>query len=173
VPTPDKVTTEIHNRYNVRYIGESYLEAFHGSKRLTNFELIEKVVKTNPVFISNFLRKSMVPAFCSPLYIGITKNLNNRVYKQHYTQLNDYWEDDSSVSKYLRSNKTYDVKEIQKILGLPHSFALEARIKGLAPRDLMVYMCLMDTVNTSENLNDRESIENLLQIIADPICGRT
>lgn len=176
VPYPEKVRTEIKNRYNIRYIGDADLAPYYGANKISCEDKIDEAVGFCPKFIGKFVKDFMIPAFTSPLYIGITNDLYKRVYNQHYKELTDLWLADSHVSKFMASSKPEKIQELLDFLGLSHNFATEARFRGFAPRDLGVFVCPTEQIAlTEEEIDDeknRYAIEDLLQIISDPICGR-
>ena len=79
----------------------------------------------------------MVPHFAKPLYIGIhRKNLRERI-QQHRDLLTQLWNSDSPVSRYLEEHPDATVERVIKEINSnrpelkTHSFALNARVKGL------------------------------------------
>jgi hypothetical protein len=167
---------EIRSRYNVRWRGESDLIAHYGSTGTLLDDIIKDVLSYSPDFIAEFLKNYMTPAFSKPLYIGIASDLHERVHRQHYLGLCELWELDSSVSKYLSAHPNADVQEVLQDLSLNHSFAIEARVRGFSPRDLMVYVCVTDNMSVKQGEDDsqrRRALEQMLQLLADPICGRS
>src|SRR5207248_4314254 len=105
----------------------------------------------------------------------------------HYQQLSDYWDDSSVPSRFLRANANADVATVMEKTGLPHSFALEARICNIAIKDLLVCTYELEAVSSAieAELNQLEDqppesgdspsirpLEFLLQMLADPAFGR-
>lgn len=151
------------------------------SNHLTG-EVLEKAINSAPGFVSNFLRDDSFLVFGRPLYIGISKNLKDRVYNQHYLSLVDHWEDKSIVSQYLntRSNRV-PTAQICSDLNIKRTFALEARLRGLAPSDLLA--CVLPLENNGlipdEFLEENgeppraRSLERALHLLVDPIFGES
>ena len=111
----------------------------------------------------------MVPYFAKPLYIGIdTKNLHRRI-KEHYDLLDQLWNPNSVISKYLAGHPNATLEEVLKELNLTHSFAVEARVKEITLRDLVVCVYQIERLDSPDEL---KKLEHILQLLADPICGR-
>jgi hypothetical protein len=149
--------------------------------------LVENSLGAAQDLILRFVGGGAFPLFARPLYIGIAKRLYTRVFLQHYQQLSDYWEDSSVPSRFLRANANADVGTVMERTGLPHSFALEARICSIAIKDLLVCTYELEDVPSAveEELNESEDqtslsgetpsirpLEFLLQMLADPAFGR-
>jgi hypothetical protein len=144
--------------------------------------LINACVKEGREFFLEFFQSPFVQYFTRPIYIGIAKNLNARVYQQHFMQLGEVWEDSSPVSRLLSRGDKLSVQQVMKRLDLKHSFALEARVRSIAPRDLEAHIFRTDKLPTGiEDTEDEEgcggaaarrALERILQLVADPICGR-
>ncbi len=162
---PFNIKTEIGMRYRVIWQADSNFNVLYGDER----EPIDKV------FYKFFARSGdltklliqMVPQFAKPLYIGISDNLYSRV-KHHYDRLTELWNSNNSVNEYLKGHPDADVEEILNQLDLKHEFSISARVNGIAPRDLLV-VCV-SLIEPREKLED---LERILQILADPICGRS
>ena len=168
ITKPSNVKTEIAMRYELTWETDSEVNVLHGGKRKR--QPANKVISDSIIhggdLIKSFLQNSMVPYFATPLYIGIdNKNLCRRI-KEHYDLLSQFWEPDGSISKYLEEHPDANVQEVLKQFDLKHSFAINARVKGIAPRDLVVCICPIDPQGKLRDL------ERILQILVDPICGR-
>ena len=168
ITRPSSVKTEIAMRYGLMWEVDSEISVLHGGQRTR--QPADKVVSDAVIdennLITSFLQNLMVPYFATPLYIGIDrKNLRVRV-KRHYDSLTQLWEPEEPISKYLGNHPDAEVEEVLNQLGLTHSFAINARVKGIAPRDLAVCVCPIEVPGKLRDL------EQLLQILADPICGR-
>ena len=169
ITSPSSVKTEIAMRYDVVWEVDSDVNVLHGGrqKRQPADKVVSDAVVEGNDLIKSFFEKLIVPYFAAPLYIGIaSKNLRQRI-KQHYDSLTQFWEPDEPISKYLANHPDADVDEVLDQVGLNHSFALNARVKGIAPRDLVVCVCV---VQRPRRLRD---LERILHILADPICGRS
>ena len=168
ITSPSSVKTEIVMRYGLMWEVDSDVNILHGRKqnRQPADKVVSETVLNESNLITSFLQNLMVPYFATPLYIGIdNKNLRVRV-KKHYDLLTQLWEPEDPISKYLGDHPNADVEEVLNQLRLHHSFAINARVKGIAPKDLVVCVC---PVEIPGRLRD---LERILQILADPICGR-
>ena len=168
ITRPSSVKTEIVMRYGLMWEVDSDVNVLHGGKqkRQPADQVVVDAVVDDSSSITSFLQNLMVPYFATPLYIGIdNKNLRVRI-NMHYRSLNQHWEPQGPISKYLGDHPCADVEEVLNQLGLNHSFAINARVKGIAPRDLVVCACPLEV---PAKLRD---LEQILQILADPICGR-
>ena len=165
IKTPFRVKTEIAMRYRVTWTAESEVDVLHGAERQPADRVVANIVTDGGELIKSLLQHAMVPYFATPLYIGISRNLSRRV-KEHYDSLTQLWETDAPVNSYLEQNPHAAVEDVLDQFNLNHSFPLNARVKGIAPNDLVV--CVFP-VEDQEKLRD---LEQILQILADPICGR-
>jgi hypothetical protein len=181
VDNQGEIQTQINMRYGVRLIAESSLNMFYGSQNQSLSEIFSEAIQYGENFITHFFKSEAVQLFTRPIYIGIAKNLYTRVYQQHYLSLDQMWNDNSRISKYLTLHRDATVQKIINELDIPHSFALEARVRKIAPRDLMVNIFPTKDIpseigNDNEDIkadtNYRRILEKVLQIMADPICGR-
>ena len=163
---PARVKTEIALRYRLMWAIDSDFEVLYGAKGTPADEVVSGLVTNSGDLTKTFIQNVMVPHFAKPLYIGKSNNLFRRIYKEHYLSLAQLWDMDASVSQYLASHPDAAVEEVLEKLGLKHSFAIEARVKRIATRDLVVCVC------TFENLVELRNLEQILQILADPICGK-
>ena len=167
IARPSSVKTEIAGRYGLMWAVDSDVDVLYGAERQPVNQVVSEAVVGGDDLMESFLQNLMVPYFAKPLYIGIdTKNLHRRI-NEHYDLLDQQSDPNAPVSKYLAAHPNATVEEVLKRFELPHSFAAEARIKGIAPRDLVVYVC---PIKDSGRLRD---LERILQILADPICGRS
>ncbi|BAQ67038.1 hypothetical protein GM3709_3803 (plasmid) [Geminocystis sp. NIES-3709] len=176
-----EIKTQINMRYGVKLISESPLNIFYGSNNQSLAEIFSEAIQYGENFITHFFKSEAVQFFTRPIYIGIAKNFYTRVYQQHYLSLVEMWDDNSRISKYLTLHPEVNVQIVMTELNLSHSFALEARVRNIAPRDLMVHIFPTDNLPQEIGTDDedmqseqkyRRTLEKLLQIIADPICGR-
>ncbi len=133
-----EIQTQINMRYGVRLISESSLNMFYGSQNQSLAEIFSEAIEYGENFITHFFKSEAVQLFTRPIYIGIAKNLYTRVYQQHYLSLDQMWNDDSRISKYLTLYPDATVQKVMNALDVNHSFALEARVRQITPRDLMV-----------------------------------
>jgi len=184
---PGKIRTEVEMRYGVKWLSESPIRITQGAAYRNVNALVEESLGAAQSLILKFVSGGAFPLFARPLYIGIAKRLYTRVFLQHYQQLSDYWDDSSVPSRFLRANANADVATIMEKTGLPHSFALEARICNIAIKDLLVCTYELEAVSSAveAELNELEDqppengeppstrpLEFLLQMLADPAFGR-
>lgn len=179
--TSTEISTEIQMRYGLRLVAKAPLRSEFGSQRQSAVEILDQAVEQADDFFINFFQSNAVQSFSRPIYIGIAKNLNTRVYNQHYLSLSDMYDISSPVSRYLSIYPDASVQQVMERLSLPHSFALEARARNISPRDLVVHIHTTDALpsdigpDTDDPQLDtpaRRALERLLQLVADPICGR-
>jgi hypothetical protein len=179
--TSTEISTEIQMRYGLRLVAKSPLKTEFGSQRQSALEILDQAIEQADSFFMNFFQSSAVQNFSRPIYIGIAKNLNARVYNQHYLPLSDMYDMSSPVNRYLSIYPDASVQQVMEGLNLPHSFALEARARNIPPRDLVVHIYTTDALpsdigpDTDDPQLDtpaRRALERLLQLVADPICGR-
>ncbi|NET62549.1 MAG: hypothetical protein F6K47_42570 [Symploca sp. SIO2E6] len=168
-------------RYGVRLISQSLLETVYGAQRQSASEILSEAITRADNFLTDFFKSDAVQFFTRPIYIGIAQDLYTRVYLQHYLSLDEMWDNDSLVSKYLNVFPLATVQSTIDALNIHHSFALEARVRNIAPRDLMVNIFTTDSlpVDIGSDSDDpqfdtasRRALEKLLQLVSDPICGR-
>jgi len=163
----------------VKLVGSSAGEVVFGSDEGSVQSAMTDAFTNAEPFLEHFFASHYFAHFCRPIYIGIAKNLYDRVYCQHYVSLTDYWQDESGVSRYLSANGDATVQQVMDTLDLSHSFALEARVRGIAPSELSVSILETDQIPdsigsdaTNNESTTRRALERLLQLLADPICGR-
>ena len=171
ITSPSSVKTEIAMRYGLMWEVDSDVNVLHGGKqrRQPADKIVLEAVASGGDLVESFFKSLMLPYFAKPLYIGRSENLYQRVYKEHYVLLTELWELDTPVSKYLAGHPDATVKEVLEQLNLPHSFAVEARVKGLRTGDLRVCVC---QIEISDSQAELRKLEQILQLLADPICGR-
>ncbi|MEB3290026.1 MAG: hypothetical protein VKI82_08920 [Leptolyngbya sp.] len=176
-----KAVAQIEMRYGLRLVSEFFLKPEFGSQRQSPPDLIEQVINESSSFLVDFFKSSETQHFSRPIYIGIAKNLNDRVYKQHYTSLIEMYDMRSPVYRHLSLNPNSTVQEVMDKLNIPHTFALEARVRNIAPRDLAVNIFVTNSLpkDIGSDIDApeletpaRRALERLLQLVADPICGR-
>lgn len=168
ITNPSHVKTEIALRYGLIWAVDSDVDVVCSSqqKRQLAHEMVSDAVINGDDSIKSFFQNLMVPYFAKPLYIGTARhNLRKRI-KKHYDTLTQLWDSNTSVSRYLARNPNAPVEKVLAELELVHSFAIHARIKGLSPRDLVVCVCPLDDVG------ELKTLERILQLLADPICGK-
>jgi VanZ family protein len=179
--TRTRLEAEVKVRYGLRFRGESDLDTLYGTDRVPAASVITDAVDKAGDFVKAFIQGLMTPHFAKPLYIGIAKVLHNRVYKDHYLDLCNLWDSSSSVSRYLSSHRDASIHDVLTDLRLNHSFAIEARVRNLAPRDLVVFVCPTKELLKIEDATAADggedspvlrTLEQVLQLLADPICGR-
>lgn len=169
VSSPSSVKTEIALRYGVRWEVDSNVNVLcrEDNKRQPADKVISEAVKKGNDAMESFLKGLMAPYFSTPLYIGIDeKNVRRRIVEEHYNSLSQFWEPNARINRYLEDNPDANVDEVLNEFSLTHSFAINARVKGIAPRDLLVCVCAVDPPK------ELQEVEKILQILADPICGR-
>jgi hypothetical protein len=173
-----RVRTVVSYRYGMQLISESRGEVCLGAEEQSASEAVSAAFENAEAFMQWFFKSPQFVQFSRPVYIGIAKNLYNRVYGQHFISLIEYWDDDSRVSRFISANPEASVQDVMNSLDLPHSFALEARVRGISSVDLMVSILPTDSIplaigsdNASESLI-RRSLERFLQLLSDPVCGR-
>lgn len=113
--------------------------------------LIERIVECPErlATIREVLVKS-VPNFSSPMYIGMSGNLNKRI-QEHQ----------SLIRKYSDQNKNYESANRD------HNFAIRLCSRGIPPNQLVVFV---NTIDVSDN--SYIDIENILNRIHYPLLGR-
>jgi hypothetical protein len=173
------VKTVITQRYGMQLISKGIGEVFLGADEQPLSAAITAAFETAEPFMQWFFRSPQFVQFSRPVYIGIAKNLYSRVYGQHYLSLTDYWDDESPVSRFISANAGASVQDVMNNLDLQHSFALEARVRGISSPDLMVSVLPTDDMpsaigpdSSSSESSTRRSLERFLQLLSDPICGR-
>ena len=174
------ITTRVVQRYGVRFISEGSGSVVLGANERTVAETISEALERAPNYFVDLLDSDQFIHFCRPIYIGIAKDLRERIYSQHYVSLIDYWDEEHRVGRFLKSHENATVQLVMEKLDLPHSFALEARVMGISPRDLLVSIYpttqLPDEIGPDNEAgadsSTRRALERLLQLLADPVCGR-
>lgn len=176
-------TSRLRFDYGLRFESRGLVHASYGMQKDTR-KAIQEGVSANPEAILHAFNTFMAPYFSRPIYIGISRNLRHRLYEEHYQTLLEYWEPTHSVSRFLNNSDTSNsqireqVDQLQSTLGIPHSFALEARVRGLHPTDLEVFYAQTDWLladgdsDSEEHRELRRSLERLLQLVSLPTFGR-
>ena len=179
--SPGDMSTEIRMRYGVVLEGRTSLSVAYGAQRQSAADVLEEAIERAGKFFSEFFKSKTLQLFTRPIYIGVAKNLHQRVYQQHYLTLDEYWGVDNAVNKFLMSFPTSDVQSVINTFDLQHSFAIEARVRGISPRDLTVHVYPTDEFpidigpDSDDPLADtptRLALERIFQLLADPVCGR-
>ena len=155
ITSPSSVKTEIAMRYGLMWEVDSDVNVLHGGKqrRQPADKIVLEAVASGGDLVESFFKSLMLPYFAKPLYIGRSKNLYQRVYKEHYVLLTELWELDTPVSKYLAGHPDATVKEVLEQLNLPHlSFAVEARVKELRTGDLRVCVCQIEIPDSQDRV---------------------
>jgi hypothetical protein len=174
---PGELHADVMTRYGLRLSARSPLAAQYGSDRKSPEQVVEDAVAVAEGFVADFFTSEALQHFTRPIYIGIARNLYDRIYDGHYAQLDDLWDSASRVSRFMTAHPGTSVDEVASMLNLKHSFALEARVRGIAPRDLLVRVYAIqnlpvDIGRDEDDAPSRRALERLLQLIADPIFGR-
>ena len=174
-----RITTHVHHRYGVRVVGQSFGETVLGAEQQAVGAAVAEAFDAAEPFLDWFFRSEQFVHFCRPVYIGIARNLYERIYSQHYLALTDYWDNSSQVSRFVAANSQATVQNVMDRLDLPHSFALEARVRGISSKDLMVSVLVTEDMPAGigpdtpmSDSSTRRALERLLQLLSDPICGR-
>jgi hypothetical protein len=154
-------------------------------ERRGELDLISEALNKNLPAMRGAFENFLVPFFTRPIYIGMAKNLKQRLYNDHYKEMLGHWEPRSPVSMFLQTyNRAatphLSVDDLMTKLSLTHSFALDARVRGFPPRELKAYFIETNEFEpgASEKLTDEEermtrrTIERLFQLICLPVCGR-
>jgi hypothetical protein len=174
---PPVLNTQINMRYRVRWSASHPLSAKYGASGKTPEQVLTDLVSRKGHDLAGFFRNHMVPYFARPIYIGIaSRSLYERVYENHYQKLNEYWSTTSKVHKYLIGDPVATVQDVIDKLGEKHTFALEARVGGITPNNLAVFTLPMEEILPATIVGsvrtDLEELEDVLQLLADPLCGR-
>lgn len=181
IENSSEILTEVEMRYGLKLVSKSLMKAEFGVQKQSAKQIIHQVVEEADSFFMDFFKSDIFQSFSRPIYIGIAKNLNTRIYKQHYLSLVDMHDMSSPVTSYLTGFPETTVQDVMNKLSLPHSFALEARVRNIAPRDLTVHVFTTNSLPSNIGIDSedpqfdapsRRALERLLQLIADPICGR-
>lgn len=174
-----KIETSASLRYGMQLRSSASAKLYYQSERRELSETIEDLGKAEREMVVRFLTDDTFLTFSRPLYIGIARALNSRVYDQHYSSLVKYWDDASEVHRYMLAEPEASVEQLTAALQLKRSFALEARARGIAPGDLIVYayptaefVGAIDDEGETDEEGMRRSLERVLHLLADPICGR-
>lgn len=173
------VTTVVRQRYGMQLVSRGMGEVVFGVDEQPITETVSAAFDKAGSFLQWFFRCPQFVQFSRPVYIGIARNLYERVYNQHFLTLTDYWDDHSRVSRFISANSQASVQNVMDSLDMPHSFALEARVRGISSTDLMASVLPTDDMpvtigsdTPSSESATRRSLERFLQLLSDPICGR-
>jgi len=174
------ISTKVSQRYGVRYISETYGKVVLGVDERSVVGAINDAFELAPLYLESLFESEQFVYFCRPIYIGIAKSLRERIYSQHYVALIDFWDENHRVGKFLQAHGQATIQTVMDKLDLSHSFALEARVLGISPRDLMVSIFTTDKLpesigqdsDTTNDSTSRRALERLFQLLADPVCGR-
>lgn len=171
------IETRATLRYGLVATGKAIGRIQYTSDAASIDELLEELTSSERETVTSFLAADLGTTFSRPIYVGMASNLNDRVHGQHYQQLVDLWDDASAVTRYLRTNPVATVDDTMTALSMPHSFALEARVRLIAPRDLAVYILPLrpDDVASSDEETQRltrRRLERIVHLLADPVFGK-
>jgi len=174
-----QIETSASLRYGMQLRSTAAARLYYQSERREFGDTIEDLSAPEREMVVRFLTDDTFLTFSRPLYIGIAKSLNQRVYDQHYSSLVKYWDDASEVHRYMLAEPDATVEQLTAALQLRRSFALEARARGMAPGDLIVYayptaefVGAIKEDGEADEEGMRRSLERVLHLLADPICGR-
>ncbi|MBI2377780.1 MAG: hypothetical protein HYV07_27505 [Deltaproteobacteria bacterium] len=170
---------EVSDSYRMRLVGEASLHRAPTERGRTLREILDLLVK-EPAVRNQFFSRTFITAFCRPIYIGLTeRSLRTRVYEEHFLGLDSLWDENSAVSRYLSAGReAVSVDEVAARLGLNHSFALEARVRGIRTRDLLAQLLYLPRelidwlVEEDGGRNPLRDLERVLQLLSFPVCGR-
>lgn len=143
-------------------------------------EVIEEAFSESLDVLSEMLSNHLAPFFTRPIYIGMASSLRSRLYDGHFKEMLDLWDPDHPVSIFLETTETTSrhpaeiVEMVCRKLSIPHSFALEARIRGFATNELFVHYIVMPNAKTGNTADkgERRAAERLLQLVSLPVCGK-
>lgn len=145
-------------------------------------EVIEEAFAESLDVLSNTLRNHLAPFFTRPIYIGMASSLRSRLYDGHFKEMLDLWEPDHPVSTFLETFETKPhhpteiIEIVSRKLGIGHSFALEARVRGFTVNELSVHYIVMsepeEASSNGSGRGERRAAERLLQLISLPVCGK-
>lgn len=174
-----QIETSASLRYGMQLRSSASAKLYYQSERRELSDTIDDLETAERDMVVKFLTDDSFLTFSRPLYIGIAKSLSQRVYDQHYSSLMKYWDDGSEVNRYMQAEPGASVEQLTAALGLKRSFALEARARGIAPGDLLVYAYptteFVEAIKEDSDGDDegmRRSLERVLHLLSDPICGR-
>lgn len=166
----------ISDLYRMELIGEATLLRTPLNETSVR-EAIDPLISNSDLVKKLILSHTFVTRFCRPIYIGISKMLRTRAYETHYLDLDQYWDPSSAISRLLASAKQPPtVDEASEELGLKHTFALEARVRGIRTRDLLLQVLYIRDGSLDAFADESpplREIERLLHLLSFPVCGRT
>ena len=122
------VKTVVTQRYGMQLVSKAVGEVLLGADEQPLSAAISAAFEISEPFLQWFFRSPQFVQFSRPVYIGIAKNLYNRVYSQHYLSLTEYWDAESRVSRFISAISDASVQDVMNSLDIQHSFALEARV---------------------------------------------
>lgn len=175
---PAHTTSSLRLDYGLRF--ETHAESkTQTSDGKSLHQVIEDALAESSDILPSTLSQHLAPFFTRPIYIGMAKSLRVRLYEGHFKEMLDLWEPNHPVSLFLDTigNFTeHPSKIIDKIagkLGIGHSFALEARVRGFALSDLFIVFVVMENSSGDESKRgERRAAERLLQLVCLPVCGK-
>lgn len=108
-----------------------------------------------------------LPWFASPIYIGMAKNLRNRL-RQHIRLIDQYLEQRTTAHDKF-SEREMPIDREDEDVSIAHSFAYEVVIqRNFDVNRLCVYYLPIDPLVSGI----RNDVENILNRINYPLCGR-
>jgi hypothetical protein len=167
-----KVVSEFLQSYLFRYFREEPYHAILGGSLKPKYEgyiehkpelsqeLVKRIIEEPErlLTIKQVLEKS-APDFASPIYIGMSENLNKRL-KQHKRLIEKYCSESSESNNYSKfTTKNNDERE--------RSFAMRICSRNIPPTRLFVLINILENVG-SQYID----IENILNRIHYPLLGR-
>lgn len=172
-----RLQASIALRYGKKLTAETECRVRIGSDGSSIEQTICDCFESSSELLTELFSSESFSTFLRPIYIGISKNVFERVYKNHYFSLTEYWDPASSVSKLLNAMPDISVQDAMDRLDIPHSFALEARIFGIRPNELTVSIYQTEAAlnfdeSSEYDQQEHRAIERLLQLLSDPIFGR-
>lgn len=179
----NQITTSVRLDYGTQLVGSGYSKAVYGSAQENVQDVIAGVVESSGALVAEAFCSILAPLFTRPIYIGMASSLYDRLYDNHYKELSGYWEPGNAINEFLlvceTSSHSDMVMHVMDKLGLGHSFALEARVRGFRPSALIVVFTLFDEDASLALLRERvdgrkhrRQLERALQIISLPTCGK-
>lgn len=166
---------QISDLYRMELVGDAVLSRLPLSNDSMS-DVVSSLISRSPFVQSLVLSQTFITRFCRPIYIGLSKSLRTRVYETHYLDLDSYWDPSSPVSKTLASSRSpLSVNDVADALGTRHSFALEARVRGIRTRDLLLQVLYIRDGSLDAFAEDSvplREIERLLHLLSFPVCGR-
>jgi hypothetical protein len=176
---PAELSVRARARYGIVYCADTQMQVrVGGEEQQLRRLLVDALQGPSRALVQRF-PKWLVPHFARPIYIGLARRLRERVYFQHFAQMVEFWSPESAVSRLLQRDPEPGLGRVMATLGLPHTFALDARVRGIRPEDLKVHVLevsddLASGIPDDEDVGSEilRPVEQLLQLLADPVCGR-